>query len=126
MDNTGKNIDLVEASALLKKVYGTFNMRDIDSTMAVMKPDVEWPNGMEGGTEHGHDAVRKYWTRQWSLIDPHVEPVDFEMQEDGRVKVKVHQVVHDLNGKLLADQIIYHIYQFENGLVKNMEIRRSE
>ena len=40
-----------------------------------MHPDVDWPNGMEGGREHGHAAVRDYWTRQFGLIDSHVEPL---------------------------------------------------
>ena len=39
-----------------------------------MHPDVIWPNGMEGGTVVGHAAARAYWTRQWGLIDPRVEP----------------------------------------------------
>jgi arylsulfatase A-like enzyme len=63
-----------------------------------MQPDVEWPNGMEGGTVHGHDGVRQYWTRQWSLINPHVEPMTFHVDEDGAVLVGVHQVVRDLSG----------------------------
>jgi hypothetical protein len=24
---------------------------------------------------HGRDAVREYWTRQWDVIDPRVDPV---------------------------------------------------
>jgi hypothetical protein len=59
---------------LLVSAYAAFNARDIDRALATMHADVEWPNGMEGGYVHGHDAVRDYWTRQWKLIDPDVEP----------------------------------------------------
>jgi hypothetical protein len=65
---------------------------------------------MEGGIEHGHEAVRSYWIRQWKVLDPHVEPIQFK-EEDGRINVTVHQVVHDIDGKLLIDQIIHHIIQ---------------
>src|SRR5579859_1541660 len=59
---------------LLKKAYAAFNARDLDGALATMKPDVVWPNGMEGGVVHGHEGVRSYWTRQWGMIDPHVDP----------------------------------------------------
>src|SRR5262245_30922637 len=54
--------------------YTAFNARDIDRALEVMHPAVEWDNGMEGGYVHGHQSVRDYWTRQWTQIDPHVEP----------------------------------------------------
>ena len=38
------------------------------------------------------------------------------------VKIKVHQVVHDLNGKLLADEIVYHYFHLENEKIISFEI----
>lgn len=109
--------------AFIRNTYAAFNERDIDATLATMKPDVEWPNGMEGGWVHGHDEVRAYWTRQWGMVDPHVEPVGFESDESGRVVVTVHQVVRDLSGKVLLDRSVQHIYSFDDGLICKMEIR---
>ena len=57
--------------------YAAFNRRDIDRALTVMHFEVEWENGMEGGFVHGHDAVRSYWTRQWQVLDPTVEPIAF-------------------------------------------------
>jgi hypothetical protein len=108
---------------LLKRAYAAFNARDIDSALATMKPDVEWPNGLEGGTVHGHDGVRAYWTRQWGMINPHVEPVSFREEESGRIAVDVHQVVRDLSGKLLRDRMVEHIYTLKDGLIQSMDIR---
>jgi hypothetical protein len=34
---------------LLAHTYAAFNGRDIDAVLAVMHPEVDWPNGMEGG-----------------------------------------------------------------------------
>jgi hypothetical protein len=109
--------------ALLRRTYEAFNARDIDSALAAMQPDVEWPNGMGGGTVHGHIGVREYWTRQWGIIDPHVEPKSFNLHETGRVVVGVHQVVRDLAGKTLLDRMVEHVYAIEGGLIRNMEIR---
>ena len=122
-ENKTRHSSLQNARVILKRAYRHFNNRNINSTLATMHPDVEWPNGMEGGIELGHEAVRNYWTRQWSMIDPRVEPVQFELEEDGRINVTVHQVVKDMEGKLLVDRSIHHIYTIENGLIKKMEIK---
>jgi hypothetical protein len=109
---------------LLEQAYRVFNARDIDAALAMMHPAVDWPNGFEGGTVHGHAEVRDYWTRQWKQIDPRVDPVGFSTEEDGRIAVDVHQVVRDRAGNLLSDGMVQHVYRIENGLVVSMEIRK--
>src|SRR5262245_5349307 len=88
-----------------------------------MHPAVEWPNGMEGGYVHGHDAVRDYWTRQWRQIDPHVAPLRFTTDEAGRTVVDVHQVVRDLSGQVVAERMVRHVYAIEGGLIRRMDTR---
>jgi ketosteroid isomerase-like protein len=117
---------LSEEERLLRRAYEAFNARDIEGALALMHLDVDWPNGMEGGREVGHDAVRAYWTRQFGLIDSHVEPVGFQAYEDGRVIVDVRQVVRALDGELLSDGLVQHVYTFRDGLVTHMEIREAK
>ena len=107
---------------LLKRIYSSFNTRDMDTVLAAMHNDVVWANGMEGGHVHGREGVRIYWTRQWAMINPNVEPVSFSIGPEQEVIVDVHQVVHDLEGKLLVDQMVVHIFRFENGLIKRFDI----
>jgi hypothetical protein len=114
---------VTDAEAVLERTYAAFNARDIDAVLAVMHRDVIWPNGMEGGTVVGHAAVRAYWTRQWGLIDPRVEPRGFSIEADGRVAVAVHQVVRDLAGTVLKQVMVEHVYAFAGGLITSMEIR---
>jgi ketosteroid isomerase-like protein len=102
--------------------YIAFNRRDIDGALAAMHPDVEWENGMEGGFVRGHDEVRSYWTRQWQVLDPTVEPVAFAEDQTGRLVVTVHQLVRDRAGTLLVDQQVQHVYSLRDGLVCRMEI----
>ncbi len=111
---------------LFIKTYATFNARGIEAVLAVIDPDVDWPNGREGGRVIGDDEVRKYWTRQWQqwqVIDPTVTPERFVKEEDGRIAVQVHQVVRDLHGNIILDGMVEHVYQIEDGLIKSMEIR---
>lgn len=117
-----QQISRPEELALLAEVYREFNARRIDAVLARMSAEVDWPNGMEGGRVHGHEGVRAYWTRQWGMISPRVEPLEFVEQDDGRIAVKVHQVVHDLAGILLTDTIVRHTYFIRDGLIQRMDI----
>jgi ketosteroid isomerase-like protein len=108
---------------LLTRTYAAFNARDIEPLLASLHPNVEWPNGMSGGYVYGREAVRAYWTSQWRQIDPHVEPIRMERQDDGRIVVHVHQVVRDLSGAVTADRMVQHVYTIADGLITRMEIR---
>jgi hypothetical protein len=66
--------------------------------------DVVWANGMDDGHVHGREAVREYWTRQWTIVSPHVEPVSFHRTADGAIIAEVRQTVRDLEGKPLQGQ----------------------
>lgn len=108
---------------LLKRLYGLFNARDIEAVLACMHEDVIWANGMEGGHVYGRDGVRDYWTRQWAMIDPHVEPLGFADGREGELIAEVHAVVRDLNGNPLSDRMVGHVFRIEKGLVKRFDIR---
>jgi hypothetical protein len=111
------------ARQTLGAVYRDFNARDVDAVLAQMTADVEWPNGWEGGYVRGHQEVRDYWVRQWAEIDPTVTPLDFLRTRDGRTDVTVRQVVQDSNGAILSEATVHHVYRFDHGLIKHMEIR---
>ena len=114
---------------VLKDLYARFNARDIDGVMRVLAEDVAWANGMDGGHVEGREAVRAYWTRQWSMVDPHVEPVAFATLPDDRIVAQVVQTVRDLDGNPigeashgLRDKTIGHRFQFRDGLVARFDI----
>ena len=114
---------MADAAELLKYLYERFNGRDIDAVLALLHPDVLWANGMAGGHVCGRDGVRAYWTRQWAMIDPHVEPTGFAPGTDGEIVVEVHQTVHDLNGELLSSRMVAHVFRIEGGLIRRFDIR---
>ena len=106
----------------VRDLYAAFNDRNSDFVVKQMTPGVEWPQAFKGGFVQGQDAVRTYWENQWREIDPRVDPVSIELLEDGRVDVEVHQVVRDLDGKLMADSIVHHIYTFDGASISRMEV----
>ncbi|MGO8102406.1 nuclear transport factor 2 family protein [Rhizobium leguminosarum] len=115
---------------MIKRIYASFNARDIDAVLAVLSDNVAWANGMDGGHVHGREAVRDYWRRQWAVISPHVEPVAFEETPDGAVAVEVIQSVFDLDGRLLEgqshglkDKTVTHIFRMEGDKIVRFDIR---
>jgi hypothetical protein len=115
------NMD-IQIQNLVKKAYLAFNSRDIDTALSTFHPEVQWPKAFEGGYVSGHDEIRTYWTRQWLEIDPNVEPVGFNERENGTLEVAVHQVVKDLQGNLMFDGRVKHVYTLQDGLLRRMDI----
>ena len=114
----------------LKRIYDCFNTRDIDGVLAVLADDVVWANGMDGGHIHGREAVRAYWTRQWAIVSPHVEPVGFHLEADGAIIAQVRQSVRDLEGRPLGEQthglkdkVVGHVFRLRDGRVTRFDIR---
>ena len=107
---------------LIKIAYSAFNSRDIDTALSTFHPDVQWPKAFEGGYVSGHDEIRKYWTRQWTEINPNVEPIAFNERLNGTFEVKVHQIVKDLFGNLMFDGAVRHIYTIQDNLLRRMDI----
>jgi len=104
------------------QLYAAFNRRNIGAVLDRLAEQVSWANGMEGGQVEGRSAVRDYWTRQFAMIDPRVEPEEIRRTRDGRVLVSVHQMVRSLDGELLADERVEHLYTFDDGRITRFEI----
>lgn len=108
---------------LIRRLYAQFNARDMEGVLACLDEDVVWANGMEGGYVHGRNGVREYWTRQWGMIDPHVEPAKITAGPDGEYVVEVHAVVRDPSGTILSDRMVGHVFWIKQGLVTRFDIR---
>jgi hypothetical protein len=108
---------------IIAKAYRGFNDRNIDAVLSLMDANVKWPKAFDGDYVTGHEAVREYWTRQWSEINPKVEPALITKRPDGKIEVVVNQLVKDLEGIILFDGKVNHVYTFENGLITVMDVK---
>lgn len=119
----GMGMGEVEAEDILRAAYRAFNARDLEAAIALMHPEVDWPNAWEGGRVVGRQAVVDYWTRQFEEISSKVEPESFEYHPDGSVTVTVHQVVHDAKTNAsLSDEHVAHRYQLRESLIVRMDV----
>lgn len=117
---------------VVERLYDRFNARDMDGVLAALTDDVAWANGMDGGHVHGREAVRAYWTRQWTMVSPHVEPLGFHRAADGTIMAEVRQSVRDLEGNPLQgqthglkDKTVGHVFCLREGKVARFDIQDS-
>lgn len=116
---------MMQPQDLIRTAYAAFNARDIPTVLATFHPQVRWSRAWEGDYALGHDEVREYWLRQWQELNPKVEPTSIQERADGRLEVAVHQVVHDMEGKLLFEGPVKHLYTVQDGLLKQMDIEQG-
>jgi len=103
------------------ELYRNFNDRKIELVISNMTDNVKWANGMDGGYVYGRAAVRDYWTRQFAMVSSNVTPLEIKTDK-GVIKIKVHQVVYDLKGDLLADEFVYHFFHLQGNKIAVFEI----
>src|SRR5664280_3816476 len=113
---------MADAKTIIEQVYFAFNKRDIDGALALMTQDVSWPKASEGGKVVGKEEIRAYWTRQWSEFDPHVEPLSMTEADEGKTRVRVRQLVKSLQGNVLSDSEVLHVFTVKSGLIAAMDL----
>jgi hypothetical protein len=113
---------MADTKTIIEQAYSAFNQRDIDGALALMTEDVSWPKASEGGKVVGKDEIRAYWTRQWSEFDPHVEPLAMTDEDEGKTRVRVHQLVKSLQGDVLSNSVVLHVFTVKSGLIAAMDL----
>lgn len=113
---------MANVKTIIELAYAAFNKRDIDGALELMTEDVTWPRASEGGRVIGKEEIRAYWTRQWAEFDPHVEPLAITEGDGGKIRVRVHQVIRELQGRVLSDTEVLHVFTMNSGLIAAMDL----
>jgi hypothetical protein len=113
---------MADTRTLIEQAYFAFNKRDIDGALALMTEDVSWPKASEGGRVVGKEEIRAYWTRQWGEFDPRVEPLAITEEIGSKVRVTVHQLVRSLQGDVLSDGEVLHVFTMDSDLIAAMDL----
>src|SRR5215831_11809128 len=117
---------MLNTQTLIAQAYSAFNHRDIASALALMTENVSWPKASEGGRVVGKEEIRSYWTRQWTTFDPHVEPLETTDLGGDKLEVRAHQLVKNLQGDVLSDSEVRHVFSVKDGLIKSMDLKGEE
>jgi hypothetical protein len=117
---------MIDTKALIEQAYAAFNERDVDRALAPLSDDVSWPKASEGGTVVGKAAIRAYWIRQWSEFDPHVQPCALAYIGGDETEVRIRQLVRDLEGNVLFDGEVRHVFTIQDGLITSMRLKEDD
>jgi ketosteroid isomerase-like protein len=115
----GDKLDLVRAG------YAAFNRGDIEGSLTVLHPEIEWHTyivpGPGGGTYHGHDGVRELWADARRIFG-HFRNVPEELFDAGDQVVAFVRVEGVGKESGIAVQArIAHLYSFRDGKVARVE-----
>jgi limonene-1,2-epoxide hydrolase len=115
-----EGFDQDERRAVIEDLYRAFNARDIDAVLERLAPGVDWPDIVGSGRLHGRDAVRATWQKQWQEIDPKIEPMRINFSDDGTAHVLVDQLVRALDGEILQNRKVEHVFEFDDAFISRM------
>jgi NAD(P)-dependent dehydrogenase (short-subunit alcohol dehydrogenase family)/ketosteroid isomerase-like protein len=110
---------------LVRKAYSAFNERDVEAGVALMDPEVDWPNVPAGGFVHGRAQLREHWREQFRQADPRIEVAAIAEKGGGRVEAQVRQIVRAPDGSKLSDDRLVHVFTIVGERIKRMEVLHS-
>jgi hypothetical protein len=109
---------------IVRRAYEAYNDRQIDTGVALMDAEVDWPNVAEGGFIHGREQVRQHWIEQFRRADPRVEVDEIRQKRDGQVEVRVRQTLRGRDGQDLPGERAIHVVTMAGDRIRRMEVRR--
>ena len=110
---------------MVRRGYEMFNRGDIEGSLAVLHPEIEWHTyivpGPGGGTYHGHDGVRELWAEARRIFGQfkNVPEELFEAGDRVVAFVRVEGVGKESGAPVQAR--IAHLYSFRDGKVSCVE-----
>jgi ketosteroid isomerase-like protein len=107
---------------VVRDAYTAFNDRDIDRALALMDPEVAWPDVVNGGFVHGRDGVRRHWREVFASSRPRIELGGITRRQDASVVAEVRQVVTDPQGRVMSDDRQVHVFRIDGGLITRMDV----
>ncbi len=110
----------------IQELYRGFNGRDIDASTAHLGPGVDWQVDVRGPHLDGRAAVRQHWQRQWQDGEARMAPMRIEEGDDGRLHVRVDELVRDGAGNVLVNRQVEHVFTFAGAFIARMDMLEAE
>ena len=106
---------------LLLRFYKALDSKDVAGVAAVLHPDSDLPDQIDGGRRVGAAAVLDYFTGAFALINSDNTPTAFHARPDGTMEVRVHHHVTSLEGALWHDGPVDYRFTFRDGLIARVD-----
>lgn len=98
------------------------NGRDFEAALALLHPDVDWQDIVNGGRLHGLAAVRAYWTQISDLFTTGASQITHRLIGDDRIAVRMLHSVTSKQGKAWGEDALTQVFTFRDGLIVRMDL----
>lgn len=110
----------------IAQLYEAFNASDFDRCIAMMAPDVIWPDEAEDRLLVGVETVRDYFVSVTAPVRARYEPISLYTASTGQVVVLARQIITSAtDGTLWSSLRVRHSFQLEHGLVTRLESQQN-
>lgn len=108
--------------ARITALWTALNRQDFEAGVALLHPDVDWLDVMNGGRRRGPAAVRAYWTEAYALITSGTSMINYRRIGKDRIAARLLHSVTDKQGKLWDEEALTHVFTFKDGLIIRMDL----
>jgi hypothetical protein len=113
-------VDHIERETFLEAADRCLNAREIDALLSMMSDAIEWPDLANNAVLSDKASIHRYWTAQFEVADPSVQPSAFEHVADD-VVVSVRQHVNGVRGEVIVPPaVVFHRYSSSRELISRM------
>jgi hypothetical protein len=106
----------------IEQAYPAFNKRDIDGALALMTDDVSLAQSFGGRQSDREERDPRLLDSTMGRVRSPCRPLAITEEDGGKVRVRVHQIVKDLQGNVLSDSEVLDVFTMNTGLIAAMHI----
>ncbi len=107
--------------AVVDALWPALTARDIDAVVALLHPDVDWQDNLNGGRRVGRDAVRAYLSEVMATVVIVSTPIDIRPSGPDRYLARVNHVVRNKDGQLWGQEVVRHVLELREGLIVRVD-----
>jgi ketosteroid isomerase-like protein len=112
------------------RVIDAFNRRDLDASLALLDPDVDFAPrsvALEGGRSfRGHDGFRTWWESTFTAFSDYVAEIE-EVRDFGDVTVsRLRFRGHGMESNVPIDEMQWHVVEWRHRLIARLRTLRGE
>jgi ketosteroid isomerase-like protein len=112
------------------RVIDAFNRRDLDASLALLDPDVDFAPrsvALEGGRSYrGHAGVRTWWESTFTAFSDYVAEIEEARDVGGMTFSRLRFRGHGMESDVPIDEMQWHVVEWRHGSVARLRTLRSE
>ena len=107
--------------AVVDALWPALTARDLDAVIALLHPDIDWQDNLNGGRRVGRDAVRAYLSEVMATVAIVSTPISIMPSGPDRYLARVNHVVRNRDGQLWGQEVVSHVLVLREGLIVRVD-----